>query len=64
MSRKFFSLEDVAGNDDPVKLYTGFTTYSVFLAFYKFLGPSTTNLPTEEFQSVHRNDNVDESLTR
>ena len=37
-------MEDVAGNDDLVKLYTGFTTYSVFLAFYKFLGPSVNEL--------------------
>ena len=63
MSRKTFSVEDVAGNDDLVKLYTGFTTYSVFLAFYEFLGLSVMNLPTEEFHSVHKNDNVDESLT-
>ena len=39
-ARKTFSVEDVAGNDDLVKLYTGFTTYSVFIAFYEFLGPS------------------------
>lgn len=43
MSRKT-SVEDVAGNDDLVKLYTGFTTYSVFLAFYEFLGPSVNEL--------------------
>ena len=42
--RKTFSVEDVAGNDDLVKLYTGFTTYSVFLAFYEFLGPSVNEL--------------------
>ena len=44
MSRKTFSVEDVAGNDDLVKLYTGFTTYSVFLAFYEFLGSSVNEL--------------------
>ena len=38
------SVEDVAGNDELVKLYTGFTTYSVFLAFYEFLGPSVNEL--------------------
>ena len=26
-ARKTFSVEDVAGNDDLVKLYTGFTTF-------------------------------------
>ena len=60
MSRKSFSVEDVAGNDDLVKFYTGFTTYSVFLAFYEFLGPSVY---TEEFHSLHLSDNADESLT-
>ena len=44
VARKNFSVEDVAGNDDLVKLYTGFTTYSVFLAFYEFLGPSVHEL--------------------
>lgn len=44
MSRKAFSVEDVARNDDLVKLYTGFATYSVFLAFYEFLGPSVNEL--------------------
>ena len=44
IARKTFSVEDVAGNDDLVKLYTGFTTYSVFLAFYDFLGPSVNEL--------------------
>ena len=44
VARKTFSVEDVAGNDDLVKLYTGFTTYSVFLAFYEFLGPSVNEL--------------------
>ena len=43
MSRTM-SVEDVAGNDDLVKLYTGFTTYSVFIAFYEFLGPSVNEL--------------------
>ena len=43
ISRKT-SVGDVAGNDDLVKLYTGFTTYSVFLAFYQFLGPSVNEL--------------------
>ena len=41
---KSFSVEDVARNDDLVKLYTGFTTYSVFLDFYEFLGPSVNEL--------------------
>lgn len=44
MSRKTFSVEDVAANDDLVKLYTGFTTYSIFVAFYEFLGPSVNEL--------------------
>ena len=44
VATKTFSVEDVAGNDDLMKLYTGFTTYSVFLAFYEFLGPSVNEL--------------------
>ena len=43
VSRKTFYVEDVAGSDELVKLYTGFTTYSVFLAFYEFLGPSVNS---------------------
>lgn len=55
MTRKTFSVEDVAGNDDLVKLYTGFTTYSVFLTFYEFLGPSVNELAYRGVsQSAHK----------
>ena len=49
--KKTFSVEGVAGNDDLVRLYTGFTTYSVFLAFYEFLGPSVNELTYRSHQS-------------
>ena len=55
MTRKTFSVEDVAGNDDLVKLYTGFTTYSVFLTFYEFLCPSVNELAYRGVsQSAHK----------
>ena len=43
MSRTM-SAEDGAGNDDLVKLYTGFATYSESIAFYEFLGHSANEL--------------------
>ena len=46
-----FSVEDVARNDDLVRLYTRFTMYSVFLAFYEFLGPSVNELTYRSRQS-------------
>ena len=54
LARKTFSVEDVAGNDDLVKLYTGFTTYSVFLAFYDFLGPSVNELASQPSRTTAR----------
>ena len=45
---------------DLVKLCTGFTTYSVFLAFYDFLGPSVNEPYQGVSCSVNKND-VNES---
>ena len=42
--KKHFTIELIAKNDNLIKLYTGFTSYSLFLAFYTFLGPSVNEL--------------------
>ena len=39
-----FRVECIANDDKLIKLYTGFTTYSVFVAFFSFLGPSVNEL--------------------
>jgi len=39
-----FRLECIANDDKLIKLYTGFTTCSVFVAFFSFLGPSVNEL--------------------
>lgn len=39
-----FRVECIARDDKLIKLYTGFTTYSVFVAFFSFLGPSVNEL--------------------
>lgn len=39
-----FRVECIAGDDKLVKLYTGFSTHSVFIEFYSFLGPSVSEL--------------------
>ena len=41
-----FRVECIANDDKLIKLYvyTGFTTYSVFVAFFTFLGPSVNEL--------------------
>ena len=61
VARKSFSVEDVVGNNDLEKLYTGFTTYSVFLAFYDFLGPSVNELAYRGVPQHAQNNNVNES---
>ena len=60
VAKKTFSVEDVAGNDGLVKLYTGFTPYSVFLAFYEFLGPSVNERAYRGVSQCAQNDNVNE----
>ena len=44
VERTTLRVEDIAGDDSLVKLYTGFSTYSVFIEFYAFLGPSVNEL--------------------
>ena len=43
-SRTPFSIQCIEADDKLIKLYTGFSTYSIFLSFYKFLGPSVEEL--------------------
>ena len=38
------SVQGIASKQDLIKLYTGFPSYEVFLAFYEFLGPSVKKL--------------------
>ena len=39
-----FRLEDVMHDDNLVKMYTGFPSYELLVAFYDFLGPAVNNL--------------------
>ena len=39
-----FCVECIANDDKLIKHYTGFATYSVFVAFFSFLGPSVNEL--------------------
>ena len=39
-----FTVEDIASSDELVKLYTGFPSYEILLAFYEFLGPAVDEL--------------------
>ena len=39
-----FGIDDIAGNDKLVSLYTGFPSYDILLAFFEFLGPAVANL--------------------
>ena len=39
-----FRLEDVMHNDSLVKMYTGFPSYELLVAFFDFLGPAVNNL--------------------
>lgn len=42
--RALFRIEDIAGNDKLVKLYTGFPSYEILLSFFEFLGPAVSHL--------------------
>lgn len=44
MSREPLSVKEISNKQELIKLYTGFPSYEVFLAFYEFLGPSVSNL--------------------
>jgi len=39
-----FQVEDIMHDDSLVKLYTGFPSFELLVAFYKFLGPSVDHL--------------------
>ena len=41
---RFFQVEQIANNDDLIRFYTGFRSYSLFLLFFEFLGPATHQL--------------------
>ena len=42
--RAVFRIDDIAGNDKLVRMYTGFSSFDVLLAFFEFLGPSVNSL--------------------
>lgn len=42
--RRGFRVEDIAHDDNLVRLYTGFSSYVILLAFFEFLGPSVHEL--------------------
>ena len=56
-----FTVEDIAANDDLVKLYTGFASYEVLLAFYEFLGPAVDELNTGERRTTQESANAKEN---
>lgn len=39
-----FRLEDIQSDDKLVRFYTGFVSFSIFLAFFEFLGPVVEKL--------------------
>ncbi len=41
---KKFCIQSIANNDSLILFYTGFQSYEIFLAFFHFLGPSTSSL--------------------
>lgn len=41
---QYFRLEEVSGDDNLMRFYTGFISYEVFLAVFEFLGPSVNKL--------------------
>ena len=43
-SRHYFRIEDISDSDARIKFYTGFSSYSVLLFFFEFLGPSVNQL--------------------
>ena len=40
----YFRIEDIQDNDKLITFYTGFVSYMVLIAFFKFLGPVVNNL--------------------
>ena len=43
-SQNFFNIEQIHNNDELVRFYTGFLTYSLLLSFHQFVGPAVDNL--------------------
>ena len=39
-----FRLEDIKHDDNLVRFYTGFVSYTIFIAFFEFLGPVVNHL--------------------
>lgn len=63
------SVKFIASKQDLIKLYTGFPSYEIFLAFYEFLGPSVINLTylgekqTKKMRRGHRKvESIDQCL--
>ena len=44
MEKRPFRLEDIMHDDRLVKMYTGFMSYELLVAFFDFLGPAVNNL--------------------
>lgn len=42
--KSVFGIDNIAGNDKLVNLYTGFPSDDILLAFFEFLGPAVANL--------------------
>ena len=42
--RRGFRVEDIAHDDNLVRMYTGFSSYVILLAFFEFLGPNVHEL--------------------
>ena len=40
----YFRVEQIAKDDNLIRFYTGFNSYSLFLLFFEFLGPAVNNL--------------------
>ena len=49
-----FSIEQIRDDDKLISFYTGFRSYSVFLAFFNFLGPAVDKLTYWGRKSVQR----------
>ena len=42
--KAYFQLEDIEHDDNLVRFYTGFVSFSIFIAFFEFLGPVVNHL--------------------
>lgn len=69
VKREPLSVKQISCKQELVKLYTGFPSYEVFLAFYEFLGPSVKDLTywgdkkSKKCRSYHRKiESIDQFL--